>query len=60
MQFAVKFESSIFRGPNRKIVGEFRVVCANVRIARILAIVPVGTGNFGKLMQIARISHDLR
>ena len=27
MQFAVNFGSSIFRGPNRKMASEFRVIC---------------------------------
>ena len=30
VQFAVKFEVSISRGPNRKMVSEFRVICQNV------------------------------
>ena len=29
MQFAVKLEVFISRGPNRKMVGEFRVICRN-------------------------------
>ena len=29
MQFAVKFEVSISPGPNRKMVGEFHVICRN-------------------------------
>ena len=29
MQFAVKFEGSIFRCSNRKMVGEFRIICRN-------------------------------
>ena len=29
MQFAVIFEVSISRGPNREMVGEFHVICLN-------------------------------
>ena len=33
MQFAVNFESSIFCGPNQKMVGKFHVICQKVQIA---------------------------
>ena len=60
MQFAVNFGSSIFRGPNQKMAGEICVICPKRELPLILAILLVGTENLGKLMQIARILHDLR
>ena len=58
-QFAVNFESSNFRGPNQKMAGEICVICPKCELPLILAILLVGTENFGKLTQIAQILHDL-
>ena len=57
-QFAVNFESSIFRGPNRKMVGKFCVICQKVRIATNFDNFAHGYREPQKLAQIARISLD--
>ena len=45
-QFAVNFESSIFRGPNGKMVGKFDVIC---QIRGAFWLLGGCTWNFGRL-----------